>query len=227
MYSTVPGGESNTASGSHSFAAGKGAKATKDGSFVFGDSSSEDVTASATDEVRFQASGGFVIEGNLTATGTVTENSSIRYKTGVSDFSPEESDVLNLRLKRYVKKDTGHEEVGLIAEETIEHLPEVVKCDREGRPDAINYSRVGLHLVPEVSENRDRVESVEAVSNQCAETIDDLRSDLSARDARLADQADRIEQLAAENAQLTDRLTRLEGQLGTDGAVTGTTPADD
>jgi predicted nuclease with TOPRIM domain len=106
-------------------------------------------------------------------------------------------------------------------------LPEVVKCDREGRPDAINYSRVGLHLVPEVSENRDRVESVEAVSNQCAETIDDLRSDLSARDARLADQADRIEQLAAENAQLTDRLTRLEGQLGTDGAVTGTTPADD
>ncbi|WP_181685101.1 hypothetical protein [Halorhabdus salina] len=60
--STVPGGDNNTANGDGSLAAGSFAKAnTYNGAFVWGDSSSTDVLAQATNEVRFQATGGFVI----------------------------------------------------------------------------------------------------------------------------------------------------------------------
>jgi hypothetical protein len=62
QFATVPGGELNTADGNYSFAAGHEANAgSNNGAFVWGDSSSTTVTAGAADEVRFQATGGFVI----------------------------------------------------------------------------------------------------------------------------------------------------------------------
>ncbi len=76
VHSTVPGGEANIAGGDHSFAAGRKAQASNNnGAFVWGDSSSTKVTAGAADEVRFQATGGFVVEnGNLDAQGGTVEN---------------------------------------------------------------------------------------------------------------------------------------------------------
>jgi hypothetical protein len=54
QYATVPGGLENTASGYCSFAAGRQAKAQDDGAFVFGDSTTTQVTSSNADEARFQ-----------------------------------------------------------------------------------------------------------------------------------------------------------------------------
>ena len=66
---TVPGGKLNTADGKHSFAAGSRADTNgNDGAFVWGDSDSLSVRAGATDEVRFQATGGFVIAPRLDKT---------------------------------------------------------------------------------------------------------------------------------------------------------------
>jgi len=60
---TIPGGYENTASGLYSFAAGLSADTNgKNGAFVWGDFSNGSVTATATDEVRFQAGGGFAIQ---------------------------------------------------------------------------------------------------------------------------------------------------------------------
>ncbi len=61
---TVPGGRDNTAAGSWSFAAGRRAKANHDGAFVWGDSTNDDVTSSASDQVTFLASGGYRIFSN-------------------------------------------------------------------------------------------------------------------------------------------------------------------
>jgi hypothetical protein len=61
-YATIPGGNNNLADGDNSFAAGRfGETNGNDGAFVWGDSSSTRAKAQATDEVRFQATGGFVI----------------------------------------------------------------------------------------------------------------------------------------------------------------------
>ena len=72
-YSIIPGGLSNKALGEYSFAAGRRAIAAHPGSFVWGDSTDEDLTTTAANEFRVRAKGGFGINTaeNLTHTLTV------------------------------------------------------------------------------------------------------------------------------------------------------------
>jgi hypothetical protein len=56
--SAVAGGGGNTASGNYSFAAGRQAKATQGGSFVWGDMTSSDLTSPAANSFTVRASGG-------------------------------------------------------------------------------------------------------------------------------------------------------------------------
>jgi hypothetical protein len=55
---TIPGGVDNTASGKFSFAAGKRAKATNEGAFVWADSTDEDISSTGADQFLVEASGG-------------------------------------------------------------------------------------------------------------------------------------------------------------------------
>ena len=72
VRSTVPGGFLNTASGDDSFAAGRQAKATTKGSFVWADSQGVDLVTSATDQFLVRAQGGFTIDSSsATFTGLV------------------------------------------------------------------------------------------------------------------------------------------------------------
>jgi hypothetical protein len=63
-YAVVPGGNFNVAGGDYSFAAGRRAKATNDGAFVWGSSTNLDVCSTNTDSVTFSAGGGFRIFSN-------------------------------------------------------------------------------------------------------------------------------------------------------------------
>ena len=56
---TVPGGDGNIATGSYSCAAGQGANAVHNGSFVWGDSAPHNVYSSAADQFVVRAAGGF------------------------------------------------------------------------------------------------------------------------------------------------------------------------
>ncbi|PSQ37484.1 hypothetical protein BRD08_02595 [Halobacteriales archaeon SW_10_66_29] len=56
QFATIPGGRDNQASGNYSFAAGRNATASHDGSFVVGDSSSDGIVSATPDEARFQGS---------------------------------------------------------------------------------------------------------------------------------------------------------------------------
>jgi hypothetical protein len=71
--SVVPGGRDNTASGQYSFAAGRQAKATQDGSFVWADNQLADVTSPATNTFTVRAQNGSFFTGDLNvSTGAVT-----------------------------------------------------------------------------------------------------------------------------------------------------------
>jgi hypothetical protein len=65
QYATVPGGLSNTASGNYSFAAGRRAKATDDGSFVWADSTDTDVTSSESDRFLVSAANGATVSADV------------------------------------------------------------------------------------------------------------------------------------------------------------------
>ena len=70
--STVGGGLQNTASGAYSFAAGRRAHATQDGSFVWGDSTDADVNSSGPNTFTVRASGGTYINGPEVVSGALS-----------------------------------------------------------------------------------------------------------------------------------------------------------
>jgi hypothetical protein len=61
-YSTVPGGSLNIASGQYSFAAGHGAQAVNDSSFVWSDGLSPTYTSDTANQFKVQAHGGLVFD---------------------------------------------------------------------------------------------------------------------------------------------------------------------
>jgi hypothetical protein len=58
-FSTVPGGLNNSASGSYGFAAGRRAKASHAGTFVWGDSTNADISSTGSNQFIARATGGF------------------------------------------------------------------------------------------------------------------------------------------------------------------------
>ncbi len=58
LRATVPGGSNNAASGAYSLAAGRRAKATQEGSFVWGDATDADIESTAPNQFTVRATGG-------------------------------------------------------------------------------------------------------------------------------------------------------------------------
>jgi hypothetical protein len=92
------------------------------------------------------------IENNLTVGGTLTENSSIRYKKDIETISYGLDKVLKMRGVTYLKKENDIKEVGVIAEEIAEIFPELVNYDTEGRPDSVSYGRITGLLIEAIKD---------------------------------------------------------------------------
>jgi hypothetical protein len=90
--------------------------------------------------------------GNLTTSGTITENSSIRYKKDIETISYGLDKVLQLRGVTYVKKENNVKEMGVIAEEIAEILPDVVLYDSEGKVDSVSYGRITAVLIEAIKD---------------------------------------------------------------------------
>jgi hypothetical protein len=90
--------------------------------------------------------------GNLTTSGIITENSSIRYKKDIETISYGLDKVLQLRGVTYVKKENNVKEMGVIAEEIAEILPDVVLYDSEGKVDSVSYGRITAVLIEAIKD---------------------------------------------------------------------------
>ncbi|MEU5427607.1 tail fiber domain-containing protein [Streptomyces olivoreticuli] len=98
--------------------------------------------------------------------------SSIRYKTNVRDAGLTPSDVLALRPRLYDRKDyekpngtpvTGRtNELGLIAEEVAETIPEIVCLNEQGEIETVRYDLLGVALLPVVQDQEQRIKALEA-----------------------------------------------------------------
>jgi hypothetical protein len=107
-------------------------------------------TGAASMEIRND--GRVWVKENLNVGGTITESSSIRYKTNIETVKYGLDKVLQLRGVTYDKKDTGIRELGLIAEEVNEILPDVVIKNEEGEPDSVSYGRLTAVLIEAVKD---------------------------------------------------------------------------
>ena len=104
--------------------------------------------------------GGAYVTNNFVVGGRITENSSIRYKKDVETLEGGLDKVLAMRGVTYIKKDTGIKEVGLIAEELVEILPEVVGFDTQGQPDSVSYSRITAILIEAIKDLKKEIDEL-------------------------------------------------------------------
>ena len=124
-----------------------------DGSAITGViSSSYAITASYADNAGGAGGSGFPhtgsaeITGALAVTGalfatSITETSTLRYKENVTDLDSVSS-LYKLRPVKFNWKDSGNDDIGLIAEEVNKHVPELVHLDGEGGAEGIKYSKL-------------------------------------------------------------------------------------
>ena len=85
--------------------------------------------------------------GTLTVTG-LTESSSISLKENVNPITDALNSVLQLCGVTYDRRDGSRKnEAGLIAEDVVNVLPNLVTCDKDGKPEGINYTKLSAYLI--------------------------------------------------------------------------------
>jgi hypothetical protein len=85
--------------------------------------------------------------------GLVTfDTSSARYKDNIRDSNYGLSDVMKLRSAMFEYKSDARTDIGLIAEEIYEVIPELVTLNEDGLPDAVSYDRFVSVLIKAVQE---------------------------------------------------------------------------
>jgi hypothetical protein len=98
----------------------------------------------------------------MTIGGTLTENSSIRYKENIETIQNGLDKVLQMRGVSYIKKDSGVKEIGLIAEELNKIVPELVNKNEEGQPDSVSYGRIVSYLIEAIKDLKKEIEDLKA-----------------------------------------------------------------
>jgi hypothetical protein len=106
-----------------------------------------------------------------TSTGQVTYDSSARaYKKDIEDLNYGLSEILQMSPKKYKYKSDNAEDIGFIADEMFEIVPEIVALANEnvtntefknGEPISINYDRLTPILVKAIQELSAKVSALE------------------------------------------------------------------
>ena len=91
------------------------------------------------------------------------DTSSARYKDNIRDSTYGLSAAMQLQSRMFeYKEDDQRTDVGFIAEEVNEVIPELVVIDSEGRPDAVHYDRITSVLVKAIQEQQEQIEQLKA-----------------------------------------------------------------
>ncbi|WNV90321.1 tail fiber domain-containing protein [Umezawaea sp. Da 62-37] len=85
-----------------------------------------------------------------------------RFKENIQDYWIDPARVLALRPRTYDRKNTDHKhELGLIAEEVDQTLPEIVQRNEDGVIMSLRYDLLGVALIPVVQDQQNRIERLE------------------------------------------------------------------
>ncbi|MBI3894960.1 MAG: tail fiber domain-containing protein [Acidobacteria bacterium] len=108
------------------------------------------------------------VQGNLTVSGSVTavsvvETSSRRFKTNIQPLEGSLDEILRLRGVSYDWKADGKHDIGLIAEEVGEVIPEVVAYEDNGvDAKGVDYARLVAVLIEAVKEQQAQIRQLQS-----------------------------------------------------------------
>ena len=95
--------------------------------------------------------------------GRITyDNSSCRYKNNIRNSVYGLCDILKLNSRMFEYKDGGRTDVGLIAEEVNQVIPELAIKNPEGQPDAVSYDRMVSVLIKAIQEQQCKIALLES-----------------------------------------------------------------
>jgi hypothetical protein len=87
--------------------------------------------------------------------------SSLRYKAAVRDLDVNVKSVLDLRPVRFDWKADGKSDIGLIAEEVQEVVPDLVIYDSQGQPNGVKYDKVPMYLLEVIRTQQSQISALE------------------------------------------------------------------
>ena len=129
------------------------------------------VTGSNAPAVRVSGSttltGSLLVSGTTSVTGSlnatsITETSALKYKQNINEITS--SDIIyNLRPVTFDWKQDGSHDVGLIAEEVGDHMPELVSKDKEGNVEGVKYSKLTSLLIKAVQDQQKEIDYLKSL----------------------------------------------------------------
>jgi hypothetical protein len=99
------------------------------------------------------------VYGDIYATGTITQGSDARLKTNIHTINSALDKVSAIRGVSFTRTDTGKRDIGVIAQEVAEVIPEVVHEVEDGNLGVAYGSMVGI-LIEALKELRNEVEAI-------------------------------------------------------------------
>ena len=117
-------------------------------------------TGARTNIFKITTDGTTVIDGTIYA-DAFQNNSSIRYKENVEDLEDFTEAVMAMRPVRYDIKKNGKNDIGFIAEEVNELVPEVVGKNHDGEVESVDYARLSVVLLQQVQKQQSLIEKLE------------------------------------------------------------------
>lgn len=191
----IPGGMKNAVTGPLGFAAGYRAKSQHRGSFVWADSTEADFVSTGVNQFLIRASGGVGINTNVPTNVLTLPNvnstdgraiayawdtySSRRWKTNITTIDDALSKVEQLRGVEFDSRSNGRHDIGLIAEEVGEVVPEVVKFEDNGvDAQSVDYSRLVALLIQGMKEQQQQIKDQQSQIETLRTQVRDLKRDM-------------------------------------------------
>jgi hypothetical protein len=208
-YATIPGGAENEANGNYSFAAGRRAKATLPGTFVWADSQAADFAGGITDSVSFRCQGGVrFTSGSGGANQTVSWlpgfvswsfSSDRNLKEGLTDVNTREvlDKVSRLPMSEWNFKGHSQRHIGPMAQDFHALFP---LNENDKMIDSGDLQGVALAAIQGLNEK------VEVRSERVEGVIRELREELRRRSLE-------NEELKRELAGLKNQMDSIHRQL--------------
>jgi len=91
------------------------------------------------------------VTGDIHASGDIISNSDIRLKTNIKPMNNVLDDIMKLTPSTFDWKESGKEDIGLIAQEVEEIFPEIVRTDDNGYK-SISYQKLSVILLKAIQE---------------------------------------------------------------------------
>jgi hypothetical protein len=105
-------------------------------------------------------------------------SSSKRYKKNIRELESDLDKILNLEPVSFEWKTTSEADIGLIAEDVHQLIPELVGYDKEGRPDAVRYELLSLYVLETAKQQQQAMRELKAENERLRQRIEVLEAKL-------------------------------------------------